>query len=90
MPLGAATLFECVLLGDFLGTPSRMRLDQVLKLLDQLSPEERSALLKLKMSDLLAEARKNYEGVEPGESVAPEKILERLRTRAAQLQSESQ
>lgn len=67
-----------------------MRLDQVLKLLDQLSPEERSALLQLKMSDLLAEVKKDYEGVEPGESVAPEKILQRLRKRAAELQSERQ
>ncbi len=64
-----------------------MRLDQILKLLDQLSAEEKAALLNLKMSDLMAEVKKDFESVQPGESVPPEQILERLRMRAAQLQS---
>lgn len=62
-----------------------MRLDQVLKLVDQLSPEEKAVLLKLKMQDLLADVQQDFDAVAPGETVAAEKILERLRMRAATL-----
>lgn len=67
-----------------------MRLDQVLKLVDQLSPEEKAVLLKLKMQVLLAEVQQDFDNVAPGEAVPAEKVLERLRIRAAKLRGQSE
>jgi len=61
------------------------KLDQVLKLVDQLSPEEREMLLQnLKLQELRREVQIGINQADSGDVMPAEEVLGRLRTRAEQ------
>jgi len=60
-------------------------IEQVLKLVDQLSPEGRDEVLeKLKLDDMRREIQKGIDSADRGELIPADVVLNRLRKRAEQ------
>jgi hypothetical protein len=65
--------------------------EQVLKLVDGLSPEGREKVLeKLKLDDMRREVQKGIDSADRGELIRADVVLNRLRKRAEQRLSEQQ